>query len=98
VVGLSEKEFYRLSPRSFNNVLNGYNAKYREKMELHREMLVTFISPNLKEKDRKKTLQQLMPLPWEDEYKKTAQKPKEKKASTKLSEDEIKRIQKSYKF
>lgn len=68
-------------------------------MELHREMLVTFVSPHLDKKDKGKTLPELMPLPWEAEYKKYAAKTEHKKngPARALSEEEIKRIQESYK-
>ena len=70
-----------MTPRTWNNVLKGYNQKYKKAEENHRELCITIISPHLSKADRKKTLPQLMPLPWEAEYKKFIKKAVNKKLS-----------------
>lgn len=59
-----------MTPRTFTNILKGHQVKHREKLMLHREQVMMGLMPDLEPKERKKPLQELMPFPWEPEYKK----------------------------
>ncbi|WP_281681828.1 hypothetical protein [Zunongwangia profunda] len=61
---------------------------YKEGLERHREMIITILSPHMEKKDRKKSMSQLYPLPWEPEYKRLQkQKTKPKQSPPKTKED-----------
>jgi len=72
-----------MTPRTFANVLKGHQVTHREKLSMHREQVMMGLMPHLKESERKKPISVLMPLPWEDEYKKlhknASLKPEDKK-------------------
>ena len=77
---MSEAELYDMTPRTFANKSKGYNLKreydYKLQMELHRESIITLLSPHLSKRHKNKTQHQLYPLPWDKEAKETSQKKK----------------------
>lgn len=77
-----------MTPRTFTNIQNGHQVKHREKLLLHREQVLMNLMPHLKEAERKKTMAELMPLPWEKEYKKhlknSSLKPEDKRNKNKI--------------
>ena len=59
---------------------------YKQNLEHHREMIITILTPHMEKKDRKKSMSQLYPLPWEPEYKRLQKqntKPKQEPPKTK---------------
>lgn len=82
-----------MTPRTFANILKGRQyareekeAIFKQEMEMHRELIITILSPHLSKADRKKPIQQLYPLPWDKE--KT--KPGARKKKEKLTPEEVK--------
>jgi hypothetical protein len=67
---MTEIEFYKTTPRTFQNILQGHFSEYKLKMELHREIVLSLLLPNMKEADRKKPASHIYPLPWDKKAKK----------------------------
>lgn len=83
---MTEIQFYNTTPRTFANIVKGYQKKlkreaekeelqFRLARELHREQLYFTLLPHLAKKDRV-SLEKFMPLPWDK--KKESKKPKSK--------------------
>jgi len=72
-MNMTEDELYDITPRAFSNKAEGYNRKVererKAEMELHRESIITFLSPHLDKRYRNKSPKQLYPLPWDVEVK-----------------------------
>ncbi len=62
---MTEADFYKTTPRTFANIVEGHNTEYRREMEMHRESIITMMLPHMKEADRRKPLSKLYPLPWD---------------------------------
>jgi hypothetical protein len=72
VLRMTEADFYNTTPRTYLNIVEGYNSEYRRGMELHRETIISLLMPHLAEADRKKPMAKLYPLPWDANPKKSA--------------------------
>lgn len=70
-VGLRIDEFYKLTPRQFQNYLQGVykkqEADLKLKMTLNRDLEFAMISPYLDKKHKNLTPQKYKPFPWESE-------------------------------
>ena len=82
MLAMKEQDFYNTTPRTFRNILNGYLSNHREKMELHRELVIMSILPSLDKATRNKPFTELYPLPWE-------KKAKKGKARKKMTPEEV---------
>lgn len=69
ILQMSEVEFYKTTPRAFSNKLVGFErfqeARLKERWEMHRELIITTLSPHLKKTERNKPLSELYPLAWD---------------------------------
>jgi hypothetical protein len=69
---MTEEQFYNTTPRTFNNILNGRKhaldkeeAEFKQRMEMHRELIVTILSPHMSKADRNKPISKIYPFPWD---------------------------------
>jgi len=79
---MSEDEFYQTTPRAFANKIKGFEryeeTQVRERWEMHRELIVTVLTPHLEKKYKKKSLKEMYPLKWDLQPKNiTAKTPKD---------------------
>ncbi len=65
ILKMSEADFHQTTPRTFANIVEGYNTEYRLKMEMHRESIVTMLLPHMSAADRNKPIAKLYPLAWD---------------------------------
>ena len=79
-MGMSETEFYNITPRTFENKVIGFRRKEeadsRESWEQTRRLAVFLISPNLK-KGAKINDKELFPTPWDQAIAQPKEDPKE---------------------
>lgn len=93
---MSEDEFSKITPRSFNNKLTGFRRKQqdasKEAWERTRALGVLLLSPNLKKGSKADPLR-IWPLPWDKEPDSMIADPKEahKKAVSMWEEIDKKR-------
>lgn len=80
-----------MTPRTFSNLVKGRNINYKDDLEREREIKYLLIAPNLAEKYKNKSVQELFPLSWD--------KPEDKKPkkSNKLSPEEVQKVLKGFK-
>lgn len=68
-LGYKPWEFYQLTPREANNIVNGYRRKELEQFKvqatLFRELEFAFIGPYLDKKHKNLTAQKYKPFAWE---------------------------------
>jgi hypothetical protein len=66
---MSEDDFYQTTPRAFQNKIKGFERYeenlYKERWEMHRELIVTVLSPHLDKKHKNKSMHELYPLAWD---------------------------------
>jgi len=66
---MSEDDFYQTTPRAFQNKIKGFERYeenlYKERWEMHRELIVTVLSPHLDKKHKNKSMHELYPLVWD---------------------------------
>jgi hypothetical protein len=66
---MSEDDFYQTTPRAFQNKIKGFERYeenlYKERWEMHRELIVTVLSPHLDKKHKNKSMHELYPLTWD---------------------------------
>lgn len=77
-----------MTPRSFDNLVQGRNIKYRDDLEREREIKYLLIAPHLGKEHKNKGPKELFPLSWDA--------PIKDKKSKKLSPEEVKKVLKGY--
>jgi hypothetical protein len=75
---MTEVDFYKMTPRSFANLMTGYSrkqeAEFKDKWEQTRVIVATSLMPHLK---GKKSIDKIWPLPWDNETTKIKGNPKD---------------------
>jgi len=87
---MREDDFYQTTPRAFKNKIKGFERYeenlFKERWEMHRELIVTVLSPHLDKKHKKKSMHDLYPLAWDNSKLKSLKKIDPKELWSKIDE------------
>lgn len=60
--------------RAITGYLKKENTRFKERWEMHRELIVSIVKPNLKKEYKDKSVKELYPLAWDNKRNKTEAK------------------------